>query len=431
MKPCLLIVWTILMVGQAFAQTLGQASETEKSELAAAIQDAQTSPQDTIRVLEEHLRRYPQTVLIPQIAKLMAEAAIEVKDTRRTALYGTTALTSFRNDSHLLDHVAEALLEIGGRENAQKALDYAAQYEDYLIKVPVARGRNPARNQEDQDRSIGRALLFQARANAELGNDNEARLKATLSYLAYADERSAKELAHALERLGRQQEAIEKMADAFTISDSRVTDEMRAADRKELGAMFAKLHGGSEVGLGELILAAYDRTSADVQKRRAELRKLDPNDGITEAGKFTLVSLDDGKLNLASQRGKVLILDFWATWCVPCRTQHPLYDEVKKKFRDRDDVMFLSINSDDERDVVEPFLQQQKWSREVYYDSGLVGLLNVLTIPATIIIDQDGNIASRMNGFVPDTFVEMLTARIRAVLAGPVQPTPPDSSDVH
>ncbi len=418
MRRLIFIASFLLLAGIVAAQNTP--SDSEKNELAAAIQEAQTSPQDTIRVLEEHLRRYPQTGLRREISKLMAEAAMEAKDTRRIAIYGVPALLMVPNDAHLLDRVAEALLEMGGSENAQKALDYAVRLENYLIAIPVARGRNPASNQEDHDRAIARALLFQARANAALGKDNDARLKAALSYMAYAEEASAKEWARALERLGRGQEAIEKMADAFAIGDPRATDDIRSADRRELGEMYRALHGGSEIGLGDVILAAYDRTSGELQKRRAEFRKLDPNDGLTEAGKFTLLGIEDGKLELAKMRGKVLILDFWATWCIPCRTQHPLYEEVKKTFRDRDDVRFISVNSDDEHEVVIPFLEQQKWSKEVFFDSGLVRVLNVTTIPATMIIDKDGNVASRMNGFTPDTFVQMLATRIRAVLNGPV-----------
>jgi thiol-disulfide isomerase/thioredoxin len=396
------------------------ANAAEKEELAAAIQEAQTSPQDTIRVLEVHLRKYPNTSMRKEIEKLLAEASMEAKDVKRTALYGIPALEMVPNDSHLLDRVSAALLEVGGKENAEKALNYAKRFEEYVNTIPVARGSDPVRNQEDHDRARARALLYQARANAVLGMNDDARRAATLAYMAYAEETSAKEWAKALERSGKLDEAVLRMADAFTVPDRRVTEETKLADRQQLGEMYRKLHNGSEAGLGDVILASYDRTAADVQKRRNELRKLDPNDGIQEASKFTLLGLTDDKLEMAKLRGKILILDFWATWCVPCRTQHPLYEEVKKRFEDRNDVMFVSVNSDDEHEVVEPFLEVQKWSREVYYDTGLSRLLSVNSIPATIVIDKDGNIASRMNGFVPDTFVDQLTSRIRAVLAGPV-----------
>jgi thioredoxin-related protein len=57
-------------------------------------------------------------------------------------------------------------------------------------------------------------------------------------------------------------------------------------------------------------------------------------------------------------------------------------------------------------------------------DSGLVRLLSVNSIPTTIVIDKQGHVASRMNGFVPDGFVELLSKRVAALLADPLAKTP-------
>jgi thiol-disulfide isomerase/thioredoxin len=186
-----------------------------------------------------------------------------------------------------------------------------------------------------------------------------------------------------------------------------------------LGDMYRKLHDDSEKGLGDEVLAAYDRTAATVAKRESELRKLDPNLGVTDPMNFTLAALDGGKLDLKSTRGKVVIFDFWATWCVPCRAQHPLYEELRKRFRDREDVVFLSVDTDEDHELVEPFLAAQHWSSNVYFDNGLVRLLAVSTIPTTIIADKQGRLVSRMNGFNGDQFVEQIAGRIQAALAGP------------
>src|SRR6202035_1531173 len=97
-----------------------------------------------------------------------------------------------------------------------------------------------------------------------------------------SDEQSAREWSDALQRLGDDQKALERLADAFAIPDPRATVDNRALDRKELGEMYRKLHSGSEAGLGDEILAAYDRTSADIEKRRAQLRLLDPNTCLTD-----------------------------------------------------------------------------------------------------------------------------------------------------
>ncbi len=357
----------VLLCISALAQSqapVSEATPAEKHELAEAIKEANTSGFDIIRALEAHLRKYPDTPLRPDIYNLLAKAAVEIRDDARIIRYGEPALAATPNDVTLLDRVSRALLDAGGKENATRALGYAKRFEDYVIRVPVPLGYDAVKNQEDHDQALARALLYQSRANRILGNYDDARRTAALAYIAYPDEASARAWSEALELQGKHQEAIERLADAFAIADPQATDEDRAADRKQLGEMYRKLHDGSEKGLGDEVLAAYDRTSATMAKRASELRKLDPNLGVTDPMNFTLAALDGGKLDLKSLRGKVVIFDFWATWCVPCRAQHPLYEELKKRFRERDDVVFLSVDTDEDHELVAPFLETQHWSKQ-------------------------------------------------------------------
>jgi len=397
-----------------------EATPAEKHELAEAIKAANTSGYDIIRALEAHLRKYPETPLRQDIYNLLAKSALEIHDDARIIRYGEPALTFAPNDVTLLDRVSLALLNAGGRENATRARIYAKRFEDYVIRVPVPMGYDAVKNQEDHDQALARALLYQSRANRILGDYDSARRTAALAYIAYPDALSARAWSEALELLGKHQEAIERLADAFAIADPQSSSDDRAADRKQLGELYRKLQEGSEKGLGDEVLAAYDRTSATMAKRLSELRKLDPNLGVTDPMNFTLTALDGGKLDLKSLRGKVVLFDFWATWCVPCRAQHPLYEELKKRFGDRDDVVFLSVDTDEDHQVVAPFLEKQQWSsKNVVFDNGLVRLLTVSTIPTTIIADKQGRLASRMNGFNGDRFVGDIAARIQAILDAP------------
>jgi thiol-disulfide isomerase/thioredoxin len=414
-----LLVVCISALGQA---QIPEATPAEKHELAEAIKEANTSGYDITRVLEAHLRKYPNTPLRPDIYNLLAKAAVEIRDDARIIRYGEPTLETTPNDVTLLDRVARALLNIGsndaaGKDNARRALGYAKRFEDYVIRVPVPTGYDAVKNQEDHDQALARALLYESRANRILGAYDEARRTAALAYIAYPDEASARAWSEALELQGKHQEAIERLADAFAIADPQSSDDDRAADRKQLGERYRKLHDGTEKGLGDEVLAAYDRTSATMAKRADELRKLDPNLGVTDPMKFTLAGLDGSKLDLKSMRGKVVIFDFWATWCVPCRAQHPLYEELKKRFRERNDVVFLSVDTDEDHALVAPFLEKQQWSpSNVFFDNGLVRLLTVSNIPTTIIADKQGRLASRMNGFNGDRFVGDIAGRIQAIL---------------
>jgi thiol-disulfide isomerase/thioredoxin len=151
--------------------------------------------------------------------------------------------------------------------------------------------------------------------------------------------------------------------------------------------------------------------------RRGKAREFDPNAQLTDPMDFTMSGLEGAPLRLASLKGKVIVMDFWATWCGPCRAQKPLYDQVKKRFKDDPSVVFLAINTDEDRSLVAPFLEKNKWPRQVYFEDGLSSLLRVSSIPTTLIIGKTGQIFSRMNGYVPERFVDMLTERVKEALA--------------
>jgi thiol-disulfide isomerase/thioredoxin len=413
--PCWLCALSIA-VAACFAQD--PPKPDEQQELMQSLADVNNSPVDMIRVLEAFLKKHPQSLQRAEIERVLSKAALENKDDRRIVLYGERVLVATPDDMLLLDRVARSLLALGGRENAKMSLKYSRTFEENVNKLPAAEGKDAARRVEDRDRGLARALLYQARAKGMLGENEDAERLAAKSFSIYAEEDSAREWSDALARLGRNEDAAARMAEAFSIPDSRALDADRAADRRRLGELYRKLHG-SEQGLGELILAAYDRTAALVENRKTRLREIEPNSVATDPMQFTLTGLDGKKLPLASLKGSVVVFDFWATWCQPCRKQHPMYEEVKKRFEGRKDVVFLSVDTDEDRSLVTPFLDSVKWSRtSVYFEDGLSRLLQISSIPTTILFDKEGRVASRMNGFVPERFVDLLAGRIQDVLAG-------------
>jgi thiol-disulfide isomerase/thioredoxin len=396
------------------------AQRPEERELGLALAEAGSSAVDFIRAAEAHLAKYPKSPRRAELESALAHAAIDTKDDRRVLLYGERVLERDKDDLELLERVAQALLASEAADPARgaRALEYARRLETSLRaagKTPPPSSAGVGKWREELDRALSRALLLQARATGHLGKAAGAAALARKGYEAYPSSEPAREAARWLVAASDLDGAVRLLAEAFTIADARATPADRAAVRARMGELYRQLKG-SETGLGDLVLEAYDRTTALLAERRLKLRQLDPNLQVTSPGDFTLTGLDGTKLPLASLRGKVLVLDFWATWCGPCRVQHPLYDQVKLRFQGRPEVVFLSVNTDEEREGVREFLEENQWNRKVYFDDGLAGLLRVSSIPTTILLGKQGQVVSRMNGFIPDRFVDMLSERIAEAL---------------
>jgi thiol-disulfide isomerase/thioredoxin len=397
------------------------AMESEDLALRTALSEAGSSAVDFIRALEQHLGRFPETAKRAELERALAKAAIEAKDRERIVRYGERALRRDPDDLQLLERVARALLDTDDAAAAERALRYARRYQETVdtMRRQDAPGRIPAGEWQDElDRGAARALFLQARATGVLGKAAEAVALARSAYEMHPSAEAAREIARWLIRQGRELEAVEHLADAFTLADPNNTEADRLRDRQRMGALYSKAKG-SEQGLGELVLRSFDRTSALLEARRQKAREADPNAGAREVLDFTLSGLAGGSLKLRDMQGKVVVFDFWATWCGPCRVQHPLYEQVRRKFAGRPEVVFLSVNTDEDRDTVEPFLRENGWQVAVYFEDGLSRALDISSIPTTVIVDKQGKVFSRMNGFLPDRFVAMLTERIEDALRRP------------
>ena len=392
--------------------------EAEKRELGQALQDAGTSPVDFLRALEGHLKKYPNSVHRAELERAAVKAAIEAKDNGKILEYGPRVLASGDRDIQILDRICRALLESDNPDNAARAIEYVKVYEQTVVRMRDE--QRPARMTaaawgNEIDKGLARVFALAARANGNLGKIDAALDFAKRSYDAYPTAEGARERSRWLAKKGDTGEAVQRLADAFTIADTHVTELDRAKDRQKMGELYQKLHG-NETGLGDLILAAYDRTSAQLTDRAARLKAADPNAVASKILDFTLPAVQGAALNLASLKGKTLIFDFWATWCGPCRVQHGLYEQVRRHFDHNPNVVFLSINTDEDRSLVAPFLKEAKWDNHVYYEAGLSATLAINSIPTTLIVDGTGAVASRMNGFVPERFVDLLTERIQSTL---------------
>jgi thiol-disulfide isomerase/thioredoxin len=405
----------------AEAQTAEQkAAEQEQLELGKAIGEAGASPIDFTRALERHLQKYPQSQQRAMIEKALAKSAIEANDHARIILYGEKVLAAEpkSEDLSLIDHVTRALLASADATDDARALAYAKRYEAAVeaMRTRAAEGHmSPGAWADEVEKGMARALVLEARATGNLGKQEDALKLARSAWDTYPGSEAAREAANWFAKLGRDAEAVEFCANAFTIEDPRTTEGDRAQIRDRMGELYRKLHG-SEKGLGDIMLRAYDRTAALKRDRVASLKAKDPNAVATDIMDFTLPRQEGSPLALASLRGKTVVMDFWATWCGPCRVQHPMIENVKKRFEAARNVVFLSVDADDDHSLVAPFVREMHWSDPIYFESGLGHLLNISSIPTIVVLNTSGKVASRMTGFIPERFEDMLTQRIEETL---------------
>ena len=114
---------------------------------------------------------------------------------------------------------------------------------------------------------------------------------------------------------------------------------------------------------------------------------------------FSLAQLDGQQLQLSSYRGKVVLLDFWATWCVPCREETPHLVELQQKYGDRG-LQIIGVSMDDSADPVSGFYREFHINYPVVMGNAQTGELygGVLGLPIAFYVGRDGIIYSKKIG---------------------------------
>ena len=122
---------------------------------------------------------------------------------------------------------------------------------------------------------------------------------------------------------------------------------------------------------------------------------------------FTLPQLDGQPLRLSSYRGKVVLLDFWATWCVPCREEIPHFVELQEKYR-TSGLQIIGVSLDDGPEPVRTFYQQFHLNYPVVMGTAKTGELygGVLGLPIAFVLDEEGRIRAKHIGATSPATIE-------------------------
>ena len=223
--------------------------------------------------------------------------------------------------------------------------------------APSAAGKD--KSPESPSIMLAAAYLTRGKLYAKSGESDKAMADYEKSYAAYPSQQLAERLGDLAAKKNDLERALNEYATAFAFPGPGTDPSHREEVRRKLGSCYVALHQ-SEKGLGDLVLARYDELVRALAPRFQDSRQ--PNANLRDPFAYVLERTDGSPLRLADYRGKVLVLEFWATWCGPCRMEGKLLERVAENFRNEPAAVFLAVNVDEDRAGVPAFLKEEQWT---------------------------------------------------------------------
>jgi peroxiredoxin len=169
--------------------------------------------------------------------------------------------------------------------------------------------------------------------------------------------------------------------------------------------------GSLYVELASLVRYEHVETAMDAPQFAAAMTKLQANDVKRQQADFTLADLQGKSWTLKDLRGKVVLLNFWATWCPPCRKEMPDLEALYLKFKDKDQGFVVLAISDEDAAKVNHFLAERNITYPVLLDPGrkVNEQFQVEGIPKSFVYDRSGKlVAQSIDMRTQRQFLEML-----------------------
>ena len=163
------------------------------------------------------------------------------------------------------------------------------------------------------------------------------------------------------------------------------------------------------VELATLVRYEHVQASVDNPQYAAAIAKLEADDQARQKADFTLTDLQGKTWTLGELRGKVVLVNFWATWCPPCRKEMPDLDALYKRFKD-EGLVILAVD-DEEAAKVKPFLTERPVTYPILLDPGrkINDLFHIDGIPKSFVYDREGKlVAQSIDMRTQKQFLEML-----------------------
>lgn len=160
--------------------------------------------------------------------------------------------------------------------------------------------------------------------------------------------------------------------------------------------LYNKLAKDYDMGDGLVTEDTTVSTEKDTQSESDTEKNIAPD--------FTVVDKDNREVNLESFFGKPIVLNFWASWCGPCKSEFPEFQTAYEEYGE--EIEFLMVNMTDGRretkELADAFIQSEGYSLPVYYDVNQDGAYTygVYSLPTTYFIDSQGNLVAYAQGAI-------------------------------
>lgn len=340
-----------------------------------------------LELLESFLQRPMKPELRPVLFRLIVATCSEMGDVGAATFYGEEALAANPSDGPVLLGLAAAYAA-DDTSDVDRGIKYAERAMDALDAAAKAMGEGG----EERLRPFAGSLLKDwGWMLYRRGDVREAEKKLVEAADRRKDPTTYLRLGLVHKSMGALDAAKDDLAMALALSSGENIEAQHAMQE------IITAEGGGKADVDAIVQEKRSEIARMKKEAMAEQSRVKPE----PAPDFTVTTLSGAEIALADLRGSVVVLDFWATWCGPCRRELPLVQKTHEDFKGQN-VTFLGISIDADTSLVRPYLEKNNLTLPVAASRDVGRAYGASSIPRLVVIDGRGQLRYIHSGYHPD-----------------------------